>query len=84
MPRFKLIIEYDGSPFAGWQRQKNGLSVQEAIETALKALSGEGVSIGGAGRTDGRGLRGSQRIGVLRRSLARHHRAFRAKRFVYS
>jgi tRNA pseudouridine38-40 synthase len=52
MPRFKLIIEYDGSPFAGWQRQKNVLSVQEAIETALKALSGESVSIGGAGRTD--------------------------------
>jgi tRNA pseudouridine38-40 synthase len=52
MPRFKLTIEYDGGPFAGWQRQKNGLSVQEAIETALENLSGEKVSIGGAGRTD--------------------------------
>jgi tRNA pseudouridine38-40 synthase len=52
MPRFKLSIEYDGSPFAGWQRQKNGLSVQEAIETALEALSGERALVGGAGRTD--------------------------------
>ncbi|MCI0467967.1 MAG: tRNA pseudouridine(38-40) synthase TruA [Beijerinckiaceae bacterium] len=52
MPRFKLTIEYDGGPFAGWQRQANGLSVQEVIETALEALCGERVSIRGAGRTD--------------------------------
>ena len=52
MPRFKLTIEYDGGPFVGWQRQKNGLSVQETIETAAENLSGEKVSIGGAGRTD--------------------------------
>lgn len=52
MPRFKLTLEYDGAPFVGWQRQKNGLSVQEAIETALATLSGEGVKIRGAGRTD--------------------------------
>ncbi len=52
MPRFKLTIEYDGSPFAGWQRQKNGLSVQEAIETALKALCGKRILVSGAGRTD--------------------------------
>jgi tRNA pseudouridine38-40 synthase len=52
MPRFKLIIEYDGSPFTGWQRQKNGLSVQEAIETALAALCGESILVSGAGRTD--------------------------------
>jgi tRNA pseudouridine38-40 synthase len=52
MPRFKLTIEYDGAPFAGWQRQANRLSVQEAIETALEALSGEKVRIRGAGRTD--------------------------------
>ena len=52
MPRFKLIIEYDGAPFAGWQRQKNGLSVQEAIEGALERLCGRAVAICGAGRTD--------------------------------
>jgi tRNA pseudouridine38-40 synthase len=52
MPRYKLTIEYDGSGFVGWQRQKNGLSVQEAIETALGAIAGEPVPIRGAGRTD--------------------------------
>ncbi|MGH6835239.1 MAG: tRNA pseudouridine(38-40) synthase TruA [Methylocella sp.] len=52
MPRFKLTLEYDGAPFVGWQRQSNGLSVQEVIETALNALCGERVVIGGAGRTD--------------------------------
>lgn len=52
MPRYRLTLEYDGAPFVGWQRQENGLSVQEAIETALEALSGENVKIRGAGRTD--------------------------------
>ncbi len=52
MPRYKLVIEYDGAPFVGWQRQANGLAVQEAIETALHAFCGERVEIRGAGRTD--------------------------------
>jgi len=52
MPRYKLTIEYDGTPFAGWQRQANGRSVQEAIEDAIAGFSGERVTIGGAGRTD--------------------------------
>jgi tRNA pseudouridine38-40 synthase len=52
MPRYKLTLEYDGAPFVGWQRQENGLSVQETIETALEALGGERVTIRGAGRTD--------------------------------
>jgi tRNA pseudouridine38-40 synthase len=52
MPRYKLTIEYDGSPFVGWQRQANGRSVQEAIEAAILLLSGEDVRIRGAGRTD--------------------------------
>lgn len=52
MPRFKLTVEYDGAPFAGWQRQKNGLTVQQAIETAFEALCGECVLVSGAGRTD--------------------------------
>ncbi len=50
--RFKLTIEYDGGPFVGWQRQATGLSVQEAIETAITAFSGETVTVKGAGRTD--------------------------------
>lgn len=52
MPRFKLTLEYDGLPFVGWQRQINGLSVQEVVETALLSLCGEAVAIRGAGRTD--------------------------------
>lgn len=52
MPRYKLTIEYDGTSFVGWQRQANGLAVQQVIEEALFAISGETVSIRGAGRTD--------------------------------
>jgi tRNA pseudouridine38-40 synthase len=52
MPRFKLIIEYDGAPFVGWQRQENGLSIQEALEEALAAMTAERAIVHGAGRTD--------------------------------
>jgi tRNA pseudouridine38-40 synthase len=52
MPRFKLTLEYDGAPFVGWQRQENGLSVQEAVEGALFAMTGERATAHGAGRTD--------------------------------
>lgn len=52
MPRYKLIIEYDGGPFVGWQRQANGPSVQQAIEEAIRRFSGETVVVKGAGRTD--------------------------------
>jgi tRNA pseudouridine38-40 synthase len=52
MPRYKLIVEYDGSPFAGWQYQDNAPSVQRAIMAAVEAFSGEKVMVQGAGRTD--------------------------------
>ena len=52
MPRYKLTIEYDGAPFVGWQRQANGLSVQEALEIAVSRFAGEQVVVHGAGRTD--------------------------------
>jgi len=52
MPRYKLIIEYDGGSFAGWQRQENGPSIQGAIEAAIEAFCGDKVTITGAGRTD--------------------------------
>ncbi len=50
--RYKLTLEYDGSGFVGWQRQDNGRSIQEAIETAILRFSGERVRVFGAGRTD--------------------------------
>lgn len=49
---FKLIIEYDGSGFHGWQRQKNDRSVQETIEKALSVMTRESVTLIGSGRTD--------------------------------
>lgn len=52
MPRYKLLIEYDGSGYAGWQRQSNGLGVQEAIEDAVEKFCGERVTVYCAGRTD--------------------------------
>src|SRR5262245_43950073 len=52
MPRYKLTIEYDGTPFVGWQVQDNGPSVQGAIMTAIAAFSGDSVMVQGAGRTD--------------------------------
>jgi tRNA pseudouridine38-40 synthase len=52
MPRYRILIEYDGTPFLGWQRQTIGASVQGALEDALRNFSGEGASVRGAGRTD--------------------------------
>jgi len=52
MTRYKLTLEYDGRPFHGWQRQENGLTVQEVLETAVFRLSGEECVVQGAGRTD--------------------------------
>ncbi len=52
MPRFRMAVEYDGTAYVGWQRQENGHSVQSAIEKAILKLTGETVSIRGAGRTD--------------------------------
>jgi tRNA pseudouridine38-40 synthase len=49
---FKLIIEYDGSGFHGWQRQKNDRTVQETIEKALGVMTREPVTLTGSGRTD--------------------------------
>ena len=52
MPRYKLTVEYDGTGLVGWQRQAIGMSVQEALETALLRFCGETVTVHGAGRTD--------------------------------
>jgi tRNA pseudouridine38-40 synthase len=50
--RFRLTVEYDGRPFMGWQRQGHGPSVQQAIEEATQAITGEAATVHGAGRTD--------------------------------
>ena len=52
MTRFAITVEFDGRPFMGWQRQAHGPSVQEAIETAARKITGETVAVHAAGRTD--------------------------------
>jgi tRNA pseudouridine38-40 synthase len=52
MPRYKLTVEYDGRPFAGWQIQADQLTVQGLLTSAVEALSGDKAPVQGAGRTD--------------------------------
>ena len=52
MARWKLTLEYDGGPFAGWQRQDNVPSIQASLEQAINKFCGETVTVSGAGRTD--------------------------------
>lgn len=62
MKRYRITIEYDGRPFAGWQRQHHAPSVQASIETALFAISGEKITVRAAGRTDA-GVHASGQVG---------------------
>jgi tRNA pseudouridine38-40 synthase len=52
MPRYKLLIEYDGTGFCGWQMQARDVSVQGVLESAFRTLHGIGIVVHGAGRTD--------------------------------
>jgi tRNA pseudouridine38-40 synthase len=52
VPRYKLIIEYDGTPFLGWQTQDTSLTVQGLLTAAISAFCGETTTVQGAGRTD--------------------------------
>src|SRR5262245_66347758 len=52
MPRYKLTLEYDGGPFAGWQIQADQPTVQGVLTAAIEALTGEKTLVQGAGRTD--------------------------------
>lgn len=74
MPRFALRIEYDGAPFAGWQRQADQPSVQGAIEAATARLQLGGVVVQGAGRTDA-GVHAAGQVAHL--DLARDWEPFR-------
>ena len=49
---FKMVVEYDGSAYRGWQRQKNCVSIQQVLEEAIKKITGQKVSVIGSGRTD--------------------------------
>jgi tRNA pseudouridine38-40 synthase len=52
MRNFKMILEYDGAAYCGWQRQKNGRSIQQVLEEAVASILGEKVTIIASGRTD--------------------------------
>ena len=52
MTRYLLLLQYDGTDFCGWQRQKNGVSVQETVERALKTVFSVETAVTGSGRTD--------------------------------
>lgn len=52
MTRYRIKLEYDGTAFVGWQRQDNGLGVQQVLEHAVTAFTGENTAVYGAGRTD--------------------------------
>jgi tRNA pseudouridine38-40 synthase len=52
MRNIKLILEYDGTAYCGWQRQVNGLSIQEVLEEKIGVMTGEAVKVIGSGRTD--------------------------------
>jgi tRNA pseudouridine38-40 synthase len=52
MKNFKLIVEYDGSAYHGWQRQKNNPTIQGEIENVIRIMTGENVTLIGSGRTD--------------------------------
>ena len=74
MPRYALKIEYDGGPFAGWQRQAEHPSVQAAVEAALGKLEKGVPSIAAAGRTDA----GVHALGqVAHCDMAKHWEPFR-------
>lgn len=52
MRNFRIVLEYDGTHYCGWQRQKNGVSIQQILEERIGLITGEKVTVVGSGRTD--------------------------------
>jgi tRNA pseudouridine38-40 synthase len=92
--RLKLIVAYDGRGFDGWQRQKDGNTIQDAIERAFRKICGASVRVIGAGRTDagvhalgqcahadvpGKGWKAERWVSALNGTLPRSIRILRAR-----
>lgn len=52
MRNIKIVLEYEGTSYHGWQRQKNGVSIQQILEETAAVIAGEGIKVIGSGRTD--------------------------------
>ncbi|HNY50014.1 MAG TPA: tRNA pseudouridine(38-40) synthase TruA [Smithella sp.] len=65
MRNFKMTVEYDGSAYCGWQRQDNGVSIQQVLEEAIEKITGQKVSVIGSGRTDA-GVHALNQVGSFR------------------
>ncbi|MFW0776634.1 MAG: tRNA pseudouridine(38-40) synthase TruA [Rickettsiales bacterium] len=74
MPKYKLTIEYDGTGFAGWQRQVEDPSIQASLIAAVKKFCGETVDVVGAGRTDA-GVHATAQVAHI--ELSKEHDPFR-------
>jgi tRNA pseudouridine38-40 synthase len=60
-----MTVEYDGSAYCGWQRQENGMSIQQLLEEAIKLITGQKVAVIGSGRTDA-GVHALNQVGSFR------------------
>ena len=69
MRTFKLTIQYDGTDYVGWQRQPEGVSIQGALEDALRPIEGDHVTVHGAGRTDA-GVHAAGQVASVRLSAS--------------
>jgi tRNA pseudouridine38-40 synthase len=65
MRNFKMTMEYDGSAYCGWQRQENGISIQQMLEEAIKLITGQKIAVIGSGRTDA-GVHALNQVGSFR------------------
>jgi tRNA pseudouridine38-40 synthase len=65
MRNFKMTVEYDGSAYCGWQRQDNGISIQQLLEEAIEKITGQKVSVIGSGRTDA-GVHAMNQVGSFK------------------